>query len=177
MKKCANGHFDRFKAIKTKDLNPNHPLIGVRELVLGIEGLFTRESGAFFGKPTGKDTEAYRCLLTVVRLAQRAIKDFFSAGGFNFSGTVQFPKLPSYLQKIAGVMNDIDKLIGAACAPRCRPLFKSSLKVTALGPQRAEVNAFPPEQTGVGGCTRKGSSTCKLPASTYRRKGPESGHN
>lgn len=70
VKKCVNSRFDRFKAIKMKDLNPNHPFICVQEIILAIEGLFTRESGALFGKPMRKGTEAYQLLLTALRWAQ-----------------------------------------------------------------------------------------------------------
>ncbi|KAJ9299939.1 hypothetical protein DTO271G3_2823 [Paecilomyces variotii] len=131
----VNGKFPQFMNIPTDGLPSEHPFNSLRETLLYLERVFTRKEGAIYGKPHHDDTDNWRLIYSCLRAFSQASGLFLRAGGFQGEdkrSALGFPKLHSYIQKIASIFNNIDILVKAAISPRRRDFFTCDLSLTPI---------------------------------------------
>ncbi|KAL1846524.1 hypothetical protein Plec18170_009103 [Paecilomyces lecythidis] len=131
----VNGKFGQFMTIPTTGLAPDHPFISLRQSLSYLERLFTRKEGAAYGKPHHDDSRNWKYLYTCLRTFSQSSAQFLHGGGFQGNDkrrSLGFPKLHSYLQKIASIFNNIEILLKAAISPRCRDILTCRPKFTPL---------------------------------------------
>jgi hypothetical protein len=93
----------------------------MRNDILRLERLFTRERGARYGKPPLDKLEQWGILCAGLLGTQQTINEFFAARRLSSESNARlsnFKKLDSYLRKINSLMTSINIVIKAAISPQ-----------------------------------------------------------
>jgi hypothetical protein len=131
----VNSRFEKFIAIDIEGLDPSQPFCLMRNDILRLERLFTREIGARYGKPSLDKLEQWRILCAGLLGTRQTIKKFLATRHISSEINARlsnFKKLDSYLQKINSLMTSINIVVKAAISPHCRYLFGYKFGVKPL---------------------------------------------
>ena len=143
IQKRITSKMDKLLPLPVHDLNQEHPIHQVCELIRYVDEKFLRAEGVLLKKPAFDDSDTWEGLRQALKGISQAILDLLedllpgkrpiSAGG----------SLECYLRKIVSIIADTKKLARAAVSPQYKDIFNKTPNIVGLPEEHREINTFP----------------------------------